>query len=48
MIDNKKCVVSKHGGPSGSIVGRCIATALPWPAVDHEIYKRALKRAREE
>jgi hypothetical protein len=45
----------KHGvppapgsGPNGSIVGRCIATSLPWPAVDREISKRALKRSREE
>jgi hypothetical protein len=38
---------SSNCGPSGSIVGRCIATALPWGAVDRQISKRALKRSRE-
>ena len=42
------CVPPAPGcGPSGSIVGRCIATALPWSDVDREISKRDLKRERE-
>lgn len=42
----------KHGvpavaacGPSGSFVGRCITTALPWPAVNAKVARSAAAKA---
>ena len=45
----------KHGvpavaasAPSGSIVGRCIATSVPWPTVQKNIQKSAQTKARTQ